>query len=151
MADTLKPRDAADLEQAIGWAFAEGKALELVGHGTKRAIGRAAQWDMTLDMSAFAGITLYEPAELVLSAKAGTPLAEIEAQVAANGQELAFEPMDYGPLLRQARGRRHDRRRARPRTSPARGVSRPAPRAIISSGSAPCRVAVRLSNPADAW
>ena len=46
--DILKPRDVADIEQAIRWALAEGKALELVGHGTKRAIGRAAQWDMTL-------------------------------------------------------------------------------------------------------
>jgi glycolate oxidase FAD binding subunit len=97
--DILKPGDVVDLEQAIRWALGEGKALELVGHGTKRAIGRAAQWDMTLDLSAFSGITLYEPAELVLSAKAATPLAEIEALLAANGQELAFEPMDYGLVL----------------------------------------------------
>src|SRR5208282_2532514 len=53
----------------------------------------------TLDLSELSGVTLYEPAELVLSAKAGTPLAEIEALAAASGQELAFEPMDYGPLL----------------------------------------------------
>jgi glycolate oxidase FAD binding subunit len=97
--DSLKPRDVVDLEQAIRWALGEGKALELVGHGTKRAIGRPAQWDMTLDLSAFSGVTLYEPAELVLSAKAATPLAEIETLLAANGQELAFEPMDYGLLL----------------------------------------------------
>src|ERR1700688_4099327 len=99
MADNLKPRDAAEVEQAIQWALAGGKALEIVGHGSKRAIGRAAQWDATLDLSALSGVTLYEPPELVLSAKAGTPLAEIEALVAANGQELAFEPMDYAPLL----------------------------------------------------
>ena len=67
--------------------------------GSKRAIGRAAQWDATLDVSVLSGVTLYEPAELVLSARAGTPIAEIEALVAASGQELAFEPMDYGPLL----------------------------------------------------
>ena len=54
---------------------------------------------MTLDLSALSGVTLYEPEELVLSARAGTPLAEIEALVAASNQELAFEPMDYGPLL----------------------------------------------------
>ena len=99
MADNLKPRDAAEVEQAVNWALAGGKTLEIVGHGSKRAIGRAAQWDATLDLSGLSGVTLYEPAELVLSAKAGTPLAEIEALVAANGQELAFEPMDYGPLL----------------------------------------------------
>ncbi len=99
MTENLKPRDAAEVEQAIRWAIASGKALELVGNGTKRAIGRAAQWDVTLDLSGLSGITLYEPAELVLSARAGTPLAEIEALVAASRQELAFEPMDYRPLL----------------------------------------------------
>jgi glycolate oxidase FAD binding subunit len=99
MTDTLKPRDAADVEQAVLAALAGGKALEIVGRGTKRAIGRAAQWDATLDLSALSGITLYEPEELVLSAKAGTPLAEIEAVVAASKQELAFEPMDYAGVL----------------------------------------------------
>jgi glycolate oxidase FAD binding subunit len=100
----LKPRDAAEVEEAVRWALAGDKTLELVGRGTKRSIGRAAQWDATLDLSGLSGITLYEPAELVLSAKAGTPLAEIEQLVAANGQELAFEPMDYGPLLGMAAG-----------------------------------------------
>src|ERR1700684_3781613 len=100
MADTLKPRDAKEVEEAVGWAVAGGKALDVVGRGTKRVIGRAAQWDATLDLSGLSGITLYEPEELVLSAKAGTPLAEIEALVAASKQELAFEPMDYAPLLR---------------------------------------------------
>jgi glycolate oxidase FAD binding subunit len=99
MADTLKPRDAKEVEETIGWALAEGKTLELVGHGTKRAIGRAAQWDASLDLSGLSGVTLYEPEELVLSAKAGTPIAEIEALVAASRQELAFEPMDYAVLL----------------------------------------------------
>ena len=104
MTDTVKPRDAAEVEQAVNWALADGKTLEIVGRGSKRAIGRAAQWDATLDLSALSGVTLYEPAELVLSAKSATPLAEIEALVAANGQELAFEPMDYGPLLGGAPG-----------------------------------------------
>ncbi len=104
MADPLKPRDAAEVEQAIRSALADGKTLEVVGHGTKRAIGRAAQWDATLDLSALTGVTLYEPEELVLSARAGTPLAEIEALVANSKQELAFEPMDYGPLLGTAAG-----------------------------------------------
>ena len=99
MADTLKPRDASEVEQAIQWALAGGKTLELVGHGTKRAIGRAAQWDATLDLSGLSGVTLYEPEELVLSAKAGTSLAEIEALAATRQQELAFEPMDYGAVL----------------------------------------------------
>jgi glycolate oxidase FAD binding subunit len=99
MTDSLKPKDATEVEFVIRAALAEEKTLEVVGRGSKRAIGRAAQWDATLDLSLLSGVTLYEPEELVLSAKAGTPLAEIESLVAASKQELAFEPMDYGPLL----------------------------------------------------
>ena len=104
MADNLKPRDAKEVEQAIQWALGNDKTFEVVGHGSKRAIGRAAQWDATLDLSSLAGVTLYEPEELVLSARAGTPLAEIEALVASRNQQLAFEPMDYAVLLGGATG-----------------------------------------------
>jgi len=103
-AENLRPRDAAEVEHAVQWALGNGKTFELVGRGSKRAIGRAAQWDATLDLSALSGVTLYEPAELVLSAKAATPLAEVEALVAASGQQLAFEPIDYGALLGTAEG-----------------------------------------------
>src|SRR5271166_1550778 len=99
MSEPLRPRDPKQVEEAISWALAQGKTLELIGRGSKRGIGRAAQWDATLDLSALSGVTLYEPEELVLSAKAGTPLHEIEALVAEKRQALAFEPMDYGPLL----------------------------------------------------
>ncbi len=99
MADTLKPRDNKEVEDAVRWALGNDKALELAGQGTKRAIGRPSQTDLTLDLSALSGVTLYEPAELVLSARAGTPIAEIETLLDKNNQELSFEPMDYGPLL----------------------------------------------------
>jgi glycolate oxidase FAD binding subunit len=99
MADTLKPRDSKEVEDAVRWALGNDKALELAGQGTKRAIGRPSQTDLTLDLSGLSGVTLYEPAELVLSARAGTPIAEIEALLDKNNQELSFEPMDYGPLL----------------------------------------------------
>jgi glycolate dehydrogenase FAD-binding subunit len=99
MTDVFKPGDAAAVEEAIRWALDKGKTLELVGHGSKRAIGRAVQWDATLDLAQLSGVTLYESEELVFSAKAATPLAEIEALLAASKQELAFEPMDYGKIL----------------------------------------------------
>ena len=99
MSDRLKPRDAKEVEDAVAWALGNDKALEVAGQGTKRAIGRPSQTDLTLDLSGLSGVTLYEPEELVLSAKAGTPLAEIEALLEMNNQELAFEPMDYGPLF----------------------------------------------------
>jgi glycolate oxidase FAD binding subunit len=99
MTDIFRPRDEEDVAAAIQWAVAEGKSVEIIGHGSKREIGRAAQWDLTVDLSALRGVTLYEPEELVLSARAGTPLSEIAALLADHGQELAFEPMDYGPIL----------------------------------------------------
>ena len=104
MTDIVKPRDVKEIEDAVRWALGNEKALELVGQGSKRAIGRPSQTDITLDLSGLSGVTLYEPAELVLSAKAGTPLAEIEALLAKNNQQLDFEPMDYGPLLGGAAG-----------------------------------------------
>ena len=104
MTDVLKPRDAKDVEDAVRWAVCDGKALEVVGQGSKRALGRPSQTDLTLDLSGLTGVTLYEPAELVLSAKAGTPLAEIQALLAQNTQQLGFEPMDYGPLLGREAG-----------------------------------------------
>lgn len=105
MPDVLKARDAKDVEDAVAWALAEGKRLDVRGQGSKHAIGRPSQTDLTLDLSGLSGVTLYEPEELVLSARGGTPIAEIEKLVASKGQELAFEPLDYGPLLGQPAGR----------------------------------------------
>ena len=99
MTDALKARDAKDVESAVQWALSEGKTLEIVGRGSKRTLGRPNQSDLTLDLSGLTGVTLYEPEELVLSAKAGTPLAEVEVLVRDKGQQLDFEPMDYGPIL----------------------------------------------------
>jgi glycolate dehydrogenase FAD-binding subunit len=102
--DVITPKDVKSVEQTVQWALAEGKTLEIVGSGSKQAIGRPTQTDVTLGLHALAGVTLYEPDELVLSARAGTPLAEIETLLAANSQQLAFEPMDCGPILGGAAG-----------------------------------------------
>src|SRR5450756_1635492 len=99
MTDILKPRDAKEVEAAVRWALGNDKALEVAGQGTKRSLGRPSQTDLTLDLSGLSGSYSVTPEELVLSAKAGTPLAEIETLLDANNQQLAFEPMDYGPLL----------------------------------------------------
>ncbi|WP_054309510.1 FAD-binding protein [Mesorhizobium sp. 1M-11] len=102
---TFTPISPAEVLSAVQWAVAEEAPLEVVGHGSKRAIGRPLQTEHTLDVSKLTGVTLYEPAELVLSARAGTPLAEIEKLLAENGQQFAFEPMDYGRLLGEEPGR----------------------------------------------
>jgi len=96
---TFTPSTSAEVLSTVQWAAAEEAPLEILGHGSKRGIGRPLQAEHTLDLSKLTGVTLYEPAELVLSARAGTPLAEIEKLLAESGQQFAFEPMDYGPLL----------------------------------------------------
>ncbi|WP_163066302.1 FAD-binding protein, partial [Acinetobacter baumannii] len=75
----------------------EGAPVEVCGHGSKRGLGRPLQTEHTIALSNHSGVTLYEPDELVLSARAGTPIAELEALLASKGQAFQFEPMDYGP------------------------------------------------------
>ncbi len=105
MTTTFKPENADQVVEAVAWAAAEGQPLEVAGRGTKRGLGRPVQAAHGIDLSGLSGITLYEPEELVLSARAGTPLAEIEAALAAQHQQLAFEPGDLGPLFGAAAGR----------------------------------------------
>jgi glycolate oxidase FAD binding subunit len=95
----LKPPTAAALIEAVSWATANKAPLEVVGRGTKRALGRPSQSAHVLDVSELSGIRLYEPAELVMTAAAGTPLAVIEAALTEANQHLAFEPPDYARLL----------------------------------------------------
>ncbi|AZO22424.1 glycolate oxidase subunit GlcE [Mesorhizobium sp. M1E.F.Ca.ET.045.02.1.1] len=102
---TFTPSTSAEVLSTVQWAAAEETPLEILGHGSKRGIGRPLQTEHTLDLSKLSGVTLYEPAELVLSARAGTPLAEIEKLLAENGQQFTFEPMDYRALLGGEPGR----------------------------------------------
>ncbi|MEL7273942.1 MAG: glycolate oxidase subunit GlcE [Pseudomonadota bacterium] len=95
----LTPQSPDDVLAAVRWAAAEHTPLEIIGQGSKRALGRAMQTAHTLDLSQLTGVTLFEPEELVMTARAGTPLAEINALLDEHNQELQFEPMDTGPLL----------------------------------------------------
>ncbi|MCC7600114.1 glycolate oxidase subunit GlcE [Janthinobacterium sp. FW305-129] len=82
--------------QQILAASAAGKPLRLRGGGTKDWYGQQLDGEV-LDTRAYAGIIDYEPTELVITARCGTPLAEIEAALAARNQMLAFEPPHFGP------------------------------------------------------
>ena len=97
-AESFRPESDEQVAEIVSWAAAEEQPLEVLGLGSKRGLGRSVQASRSLDLSGLTGITLYEPEELVLSARAGTPLAEIEAALEAEGQSLAFEPPDLGPL-----------------------------------------------------
>src|SRR5512143_127705 len=99
MTQTMRPETPEQVADAVQAAIVDGRPLELTGGGSKRAFGRPCEADARLDLSALAGVVLYEPEELVLTAKPGTPLAQIEAVLAERRQYLAFEPADLGPLL----------------------------------------------------
>lgn len=105
MVETYRPENDDQVRDLVAWAVAEEVPLEIVGAGTKRELGRPVQVQATLDLGALSGILFHEPEELVLRARAATPLAEIEQALAEKGQELAFEPPDLGPLLGSGAGR----------------------------------------------
>ncbi len=101
----MTPSTTSQILTIIQSANAANTTLEIIGHGSKRRIGAPVEATETLDLSNLTGINFYEPEELVLSAKAGTPISDIEKLLAKNGQQLAFEPLDYGQLLGQKPGR----------------------------------------------
>jgi FAD/FMN-containing dehydrogenase len=84
------------LADRVRAAASDGTALEIRGGGTKRFYGEAPQGE-PLSTVELAGISAYEPTELVVTVRAGTPLAELEAVLAARGQCLAFEPPRFAP------------------------------------------------------
>ena len=83
------------LIDAVRAAAADGRTLRLRGGGTKDFWGAPLQGEV-LDTRSYAGIISYEPSELVVTARCGTPLAELEAALAQKGQCLAFEPPHFG-------------------------------------------------------
>jgi glycolate oxidase FAD binding subunit len=97
--DTLKPRDAKDVEQAVRAAITSDQPLEIIGHGTKRTVGQAMATNALLDLSALNAVKSYEPNELIITVEAGAPLAEVKALIDSKSQRFAFEPVNTAPLL----------------------------------------------------
>lgn len=93
-----RPESEAELVEMVRGARSERRAFEVVGHGTKRGLGRLIDSDVLLDLSALSGIVAYEPDELVLTARAATPLAEIAAAIAPNRHRIGFDPADWSGL-----------------------------------------------------
>lgn len=99
MNDVIAPQDEAGVAAAVAAAHAAREPLAIEGRGSKRGLLRPVQAARTVSMRNLSGITLYRPAELVLSARAGTPIPEIEAALAEKGQHLIAEPPDLRALF----------------------------------------------------
>lgn len=95
----LEPASEEAAAEAVQRLARDRLPARIEGGGTRQAIGRPIQTAATLATAGLTGITLHEPAEMVVAARAGTPLRELEAALAAKGQMLPFEPMDHRPLL----------------------------------------------------
>ncbi len=94
MQDTLQ-HTLQDFTDRILKASQTGQPLRLRGGGTKDFLGQNLQGEV-LDTRAYSGILSYEPSELVITVRCGTPLAEVEAALAEKGQSFAFEPPHFG-------------------------------------------------------
>ncbi|MEC7211619.1 MAG: glycolate oxidase subunit GlcE [Pseudomonadota bacterium] len=91
-----------EVAEAVQQAMAEKARLEVRAAGTKRHLGRASNYDHVLDVSALSGIVDYQPEELVLTLRAGTPMNLVEAALADARQMLAFEPPSMTRILGEA-------------------------------------------------
>jgi glycolate oxidase FAD binding subunit len=104
MAETFRPANEAELRALIADAAANARCLRLRGGGSKDSVGASSDAAI-VDMTGFAGVVDYDPPELVLTVRPGTPLAEIQTLLAANDQMLAFAPYDPAPLFGDGEGR----------------------------------------------
>lgn len=96
-----KPSNVEDVLETVKSAISAVEPVSVIGSGTKKAFGRPVHAQQTIDLSGLKGIEYYEPQELVITAAAGTPLAEIEAALEAEDQYLPFEPYNIERLLGQ--------------------------------------------------
>ncbi|QPO11411.1 glycolate oxidase subunit GlcE [Thalassospira sp. A40-3] len=99
MVDVLSPTTPDQLRDAVGWALGSETPLEIIGSGSKRAFGHSVRTNAVLDCSKLSGILFYQPEELVISARAGTPIADIKVALAEKNQQFHFEPGNFPALL----------------------------------------------------
>ena len=98
----IAPQNFAELEQAMSAIVGDKTPVEIRALGTKSGLGRPSALDHRLDVSALSGVIDYEPEELIITAHAATPLAEIEALLSKHNQMLAFEPPHFDSLYNSA-------------------------------------------------
>ncbi len=134
---TLTPGSEDKAAEMIASAAADKTTLAIEGSGTKSAIGRPVFADSTISSAKLSGITAYNPAEMVISARAGTPLPEINRELAKNNQMLAFEPPVLGHLFGAA---------GDPTIGAVAATNGAGPRRIVAGAARDSLLGVRLVN-----
>lgn len=99
VSEILRPAADWELKSILAQCGEQNLAVEVMGAGTKRAIGHPVAASGIISTASLRGISLYEPTELVMSARSGTPVSQIEVELASRGQMLPFEPLDYASAL----------------------------------------------------
>ncbi len=105
MTEKFIPENEAQIRDIVGWALDGGTSLHIHGHDSKAGLGAPVDATHKIDLSRLDGIISYAPEELVLTAKAGTPMATITELLREHRQHLAFEPPDWGPHFGSDKGR----------------------------------------------
>ena len=104
MTTIAAPAREDEIADAIADAARGEERLAITGGGSKAGFGAPAE-ARTLAMTGLTGVVDYDPAELVLTVRPGTPLADVEALIGGENQMLAFDPFDHGPLYGLPAGR----------------------------------------------
>ncbi len=133
----LLPDSEEAAAKMIAEAVVDNKTLKIEGGGTKTTLGRPVFADETISSANLSGITNYNPSELVISAMAGTPLAQINAELEKNGQRLAFEPIDHRLLLAST---------GEPLIGAVAAINNSGPRRIIAGAARDSLLGVRFVN-----
>ena len=98
-ASTIKPNSEEAIAEAIKYCYKKNIPLEINGLSSKKNIGKNFQSQKTLDLSNYSGVIKYEPEELYIKVKSGTPIKEIKEELDKKNQQFAFEPNDFGFLF----------------------------------------------------
>ena len=98
MTERFSPESEQQAAELVRWALSEDKTLALRGTNTKQGFGVAVEADCELSLERLTGIVEYHPEELVMQARPGTSLAEIEQTLGQRRQRLEFEPPLLGRL-----------------------------------------------------
>jgi len=100
----VQPQTEDELAEVIRSAAEHLRPVEIVSGGTKRGLGRPIDAEIRLDVGRLSGVVCYEPDELIFTANAATPMAEIDAMLSEKDQMLGFAPADWAALYGKETG-----------------------------------------------